>query len=65
MGYEIFLNKPATKKVASYDLVGGTFQCMYCHALTDEARYYPAQKILSWDCESCKEVNNLEGFSLD
>lgn len=44
-------------------LVDGTFACMTCDELCEEAQYFPVEKVLIWFCTE-EHKSAIENFNL-
>ena len=55
-------NKPVDEAPRGV-LIDGTFACMTCDEMCDEAEYFPVDKILVWVCTQ-EHRSAIENFSL-
>lgn len=43
--------------------IGGSFECQVCGVDVDDARYYPTESLLVWECPE-NHKSHIEGFDL-
>jgi hypothetical protein len=63
--YSEILGEPKAAKAAKPEMhqIEGSFECHVCRELVDDARYYPTESLLVWECSE-KHKSHIEGFDL-
>lgn len=47
---DLFGEKPVEKPITPSILIDGSFSCITCEEMVDEAEYLPVEKMLGWLC---------------